>query len=322
MTVLIYALILLIGAARQTGNPSLISMLPSAVPRDQYPRAIAISSSAQKFAQVVGPLVGGFGYALIGHGIFWFNPVLPLAALIAVSLMKLPPQKIEPRSESSPTSRTLAGFSYIRSNRLLLGLLSLDLFAVLFGGVTALLPIFAADVLHVGSTGLGMLAAATPVGAVAMGLSLAYIQMNRNAGPIMMLAVTGYGLAIVTFGFSTNFLLSLLALTCSGACDITGTVIRQTIIQTTTPDAMRGRVSAVNMVFSGTSNQLGNFESGIVAGLIGAVPAAIVGGLGTLTVVAAFVYLFPEIRRNNQIYGGRVSSPKDITPVKTLEPQS
>ena len=201
-------------------------------------------------------------------------------------------------------------------------MLSLDLFAVLFGGVTALLPIFAADVLHVGSTGLGMLAAATPIGAVAMGLSLAYIQMNRNAGPIMMIAVTGYGVAIVTFGLSTNFLLSLFALICSGACDITGSVIRQTIIQTTTPDAMRGRVSAVNMVFSGTSNQLGNFESGIVAGLIGAVPAAIVGGIGTLTAVAASVYLFPEIRRTNHLHGDRVLSSKDKALVKTLESQS
>ena len=309
-TVLIYGLVLLIGAARQAGNPSLIAMLPSAVPRDQYPRAIAISSSAQKFAQVIGPMVGGFGYALIGQDIFWFNPVLPLAALIAVLLMRMPKHDIEPRGDSSPMQRTLAGFSYIRSNRLLLGLLSLDLFAVLFGGVTALLPIFAHDVLHVGSTGLGLLAAATPIGAVITGLSLAFFQLDRRAGPTMLIAIVGYGIAIVTFGLSTNFFLSLFALVCSGACDITSTVIRQTIIQTTTPDAMRGRVSAVNMVFSGTSNQLGNFESGVVAGLIGAVPAAIVGGVGTLIVVAASLYVFPEIRRVNQIRSSRTSPAK------------
>ena len=184
-----------------------------------------------QFAQIIGPMIGGFGYALLGQGIFWFLPLLPLAALIVVSLMRLPPQRFEAHS-GSPIGRAFAGFSYIRSNRLLFGMMLLDLFAVLFGGVTVLLPIFAHDVLHVGATGLGLLASGPAIGAMTVGLFLAYIQINKNAGPTLLVAVFGYGLAIVTFGFSTNFFLSLFALICSGACDITGTVIRQTVIQT------------------------------------------------------------------------------------------
>ena len=310
VTLLIYLFVAVIGAARQAGNPSLVALLPSAVPRDQFPRAIAISSTSMKFAQIVGPMIGGFGYALIGQNIFWFNPILPLAAMLVVSLMRLPPQDIESHGGGSPAGRTLAGFSYIRSNRLLLGVMLLDLFAVLFGGVTALLPIFAHDVLHVGATGLGLLVAAPSIGAMSAGLLIAYIQIHRNAGPTMLISIVGYGTAIVIFGFSTNFILSLFALICSGACDITSTVIRQTIIQTSTPDAMRGRVTAVNMVFSGASNQLGNFESGIAAGLLGAVPAAIVGGVGTLIAVAGALFLFPEIRRANHIHADRAPTAK------------
>ena len=252
VTLLIYVFVLLISSARQISAPSMLALLTSAVPRDQLPRAIAISSAAQQVATIIGPAVGGLGYAVIGKH-FRHAGVFPLISMFIMFMLQTPTNVTDSQDGGSPLQRTLAGFGYIRSNPLLFGLILLDLFAVLFGGVAALLPVFARDVLQVGPSGLGLLNAAPAAGGVLLGFALAYFRLKRHIGPIMQLSVAGYGVAIVVFGLSTNFILSLAALAATGAFDTISMVIRHTVLQTATPNAMRGRVSAINSVFTGAS---------------------------------------------------------------------
>jgi MFS family permease len=211
-----------------------------------------------------------------------------------------------PPERKPPDLATLfIGITFVRRNPLILGAISLDMFAVLLGGATALLPIFARDILETGPWGLGILRAAPAVGALVMAVMLARLSFGRHAGRKMFLAVAVFGAATLVFGLSTSFPLSLAALAVLGAADVVNVVVRQTIVQMQTPDEMRGRVTAVNTLFIGTSNQLGEFESGVVAALVGAVPAVVIGGAGTLLIVALWMKLFPELLNVDRIEGPR-----------------
>lgn len=299
----VYGLVLVIGAARAFVMPATSAMLPNLVSYERLPRALAISTSTNQMAAIVGPALGGLVYATAGERIF-----LVMAGLLAMASALT--FTLETRQEiarhdggESAWRRSLAGLAYVRQNKVLLGAISLDLFAVLLGGVTALLPIFAHDILKVGPQGLGLLQAGPSMGAVAVGFVLAYAPIRRHAGAIMLWCVAGYGLATIAFGFSKSFILSMACLVALGAFDMISVVLRQTLVQIATPDAMRGRVSAVNSVFVGASNQLGAFESGLVASLIGAAPAAVVGGIGVLAVVAAVARFFPQVRKADRLDG-------------------
>ncbi|MDI4665594.1 MFS transporter [Xanthobacter autotrophicus] len=289
----IYGAVMMIGACRAFEHPTMAALLPRLVPGPVLPRAIAVASSALQMATIAGPAVGGFAYAL--------GPTVPLAAAAACYGMAALAMMIMPHAHA-PAARgglslvtLLEGLSFIRGHKVVLGSISLDLFAVLLGGVTALLPIFASDILHVGAEGLGALRAAPAVGAVLMSVLLARMPLTKHVGPKMFAAVAVFGLATVVFSLSSSFLVSLCALFVLGAADNVSVVIRSSLVQLSTPDAMRGRVSAVNSLFIGTSNQLGEFESGMAAALLGAVGAGVVGGIGTIVVALAWMRLFPDL---------------------------
>jgi MFS family permease len=301
----VYLLLSIIGAAQAFCSPAMSATLPRLVDSEEFPRAVAVASSAWQICALAGPAIGGLLYALSGPGMFSFSALLYLVALAQV--LRLADKRhvasfgeIEPK-DASP----LGGIRYIRSNRLLFSIISLDLFAVLLGGVTALLPIYAKDVLAVGPAGLGCLRCAPGVGAAIVGLVLAHRTIQRGAGKRMLLCVAGFGFATIVFALSRNLWLSLIALVAAGGFDMVSMVIRQTLVQVSTPDAMRGRVSAVQWMFVGASSELGEFESGATAALFGAVPAAFLGGLGTLAVVALWAKLFPELPRADRLVTNR-----------------
>jgi MFS family permease len=297
----VYLLLSIIGAAQAFCSPAMSATLPRLVSSKEFPRAVAVVSSAWQICALGGPAVGGLLYALSGPGMFLFSALLYLMALTQVRRLADEShaaglEENEPR-DASP----LGGIRYIRANRLLFSIISLDLFAVLLGGVTALLPIYAKDVLVVGPAGLGCLRCAPGVGAAIVGLVLAHRTIERGAGKRMLLCVAGFGFATMVFALSRNLWLSILALAAAGGFDMVSMVIRQTLVQVSTPDAMRGRVSAVQWMFVGASSELGEFESGATAALFGTVPAALLGGLGTLAVVALWAKLFPELRSADKL---------------------
>ena len=328
-TLPIYVMAMVIASARSFSLPSTASLLPNIVTREQFPQAVAFSSSSMQFAAMVGPAVGGFIYALIAQEIFLLLVALPALAAVLILTVKAPPG-VEQQPAGSAWQKAIAGFRYVRHNQLVLGAMSLDLFAVLLGGVTALLPIFAHDILHVGPAELGILRAGPTFGALLVGIVLTKLPINRHAGATMLWSVAVFGVATIVFALSTNFLLSLAALVVVGGSDMVSMVIRQTMIQMSTPDAMRGRVSAVSSVFVGASNQLGSFEAGVMASLLGAAAAAVVGGFGTIFVVAAIAFYFPELRKADQLHGMPASVPVDeneiaaisgeAEPIATTEP--
>jgi len=294
-----YLLLIVSGAAHAFFGPAISASLPHTVEAKDFPRAVAIVSSTFQIVSIAGPAIGGALYAVSGPGMFAAAAAVYLVALLQVR--HLAHSHAERAREEEADKSILAGFRYIRSNKLLLGLISLDLFAVLLGGVTALLPIYASDILHVGPVGLGWLRCAPGVGAALIGLLLAHRPVHRNAGPVMLGCVAAFGASTLVFAISKDFWLSFAALAVAGGFDMVSVVIRQTLVQLTTPDAMRGRVSAVNWLFIGASGQLGEFESGVVAALIGTVPAAVVGGLGTLAIVALWAVLFPGLRKADRL---------------------
>ncbi|HLW74690.1 MAG TPA: MFS transporter [Gammaproteobacteria bacterium] len=298
----ILALIFVGGCARAFEFPTMSALLPSLVPVTLLARAMAAGSSASMSAMIIGPALGGFLYVAGAHVVYGVSGLLFVAAALLMWRLRMesPAQKREP-----PTLRTVfAGITYIRHRPVILGAISLDLFAVLLGGATALLPVFARDILHTGPWGLGLLRAAPAVGALAMSLWLARRPLTRRVGYVMFYSVAGFGLATLVFALSTSFLLSLAALLALGALDMISMVIRAALVQLETPDEMRGRVSAVNAIFINTSNQLGEFESGITAHWWGAVPATVIGGIGTLLVVALWMGWFPELRRRERLESG------------------
>ena len=298
----IYALTVLFGSARAFANPAGQALVPNLVPPEHFQNAVAWNSSAFQSATIVGPALGGILYALGHGGELAFGAATACFALTLL-LLALIRHRRRPNSMREPVSwaSLIAGLVFIRSRPVILGAISLDLFAVLLGGATALLPIFARDILAVGPWGLGLLRSMPAAGAVAMALWLAYRPLRRKSGLRMFQAVAVFGLATIGFGLSSSLGLSLVCLFVLGAADMISVVVRQTLVQLDTPDAMRGRVAAVNTVFIGASNELGELESGVLAALIGTVPAVVLGGLGTLAVAGLWARWFPELRRRDRL---------------------
>ncbi len=300
----LYPALFAMGSARAFSGPANSSLLPEIVDAATFPRAVALSTTMFQAATIAGPALGGLLFAVLEVKIFLVCAALALCAAPAVLSIRRP-AGLSPRLGLDPAERNaLAGLRYIWSNKTVLGAISLDLFAVLFGGATALLPIYARDILHVGPSGLGILRAAPAAGAIAVSVLLAAFPLRRRAGPKMFFAVTGYALATIVFALSTSFALSLAALAALGAFDVVSMVVRQTLVQLATPNAMRGRVSAVNFLFIGASNQLGEFESGVAAALLGPVGAALFGGCAALVVVTLWAALFPQLRKADAIGQG------------------
>jgi MFS family permease len=297
---LTYGCLLLIGIARAFNGPAASTLLPQTVPPEVYSNATTWSSSAWQLSGVVGPALGGLAIAWAGYAapVYLFNAGTGLVALVVIMLIRSRPVPQEARGEHEPALQSLVnGLRFVWRTKIILSAIVLDLFAVLLGGATALMPVFARDILHVGADGLGWMRAATPVGAMATALLLAYMPPLKRAGPTLLLAVAGFGLATIIFGLSRSFPLSLLMLALLGAFDMVSVVVRHTLVLLHTPDSMRGRVSAVNSVFISSSNELGAFESGVVATLLGPVVTVALGGIGTLIVVLAASRLWPELTR-------------------------
>ncbi|MEK0083413.1 MFS transporter [Benzoatithermus flavus] len=295
----IYALILLFGTARAFANPAGQALVPNLVPIEHFKNAVAWNSSAWQTATIAGPALGGVLYAFGGTVVF--AAATFCFALTFLLLLAMHPRGVRGIQEKASWTGLLAGIRFIRSRPAILGAISLDLFAVLLGGATALLPIYARDILHVGPWGLGILRSMPAVGAVVMAVLLAHRPLSRRTGRRMFQAVAVFGLATIGFGLSTSLPLSLLFLFVMGAADMISVFVRQTLVQIETPDAMRGRVAAVNAVFIGASNELGEFESGVLAALIGAVPAVVVGGIGTLVVAGLWARWFPALRERDRL---------------------
>jgi MFS family permease len=295
----ILLLVCVIGVAKAFEFPALQSMLPALVPAAILPRAMAVNASAGQAAMIMGPALGGFLY-VAGPGVV-YSVCAGLYLVSVVMMARLRYVQAPPKREPATLKTVFAGVHFIRERKDVLGVISLDLFAVLLGGATALLPIFAKDILHTGPWGLGLLRAAPAAGALLMSLWLARHNLQRRVGTIMFAAVAGFGVATLVFAVSTTMWLSLIALFALGAFDMVSMVIRGALVQLDTPDDMRGRVSAVNAIFINTSNQLGEFESGMLAAWVGAVGATVIGGIGTLVVVGAWMAMFPALRRRQKL---------------------
>lgn len=299
---MIFVLAFALGAARAFEMPATQALLPNVVPADLFPRAVAAAASAMQAATIVAPALGGLLYAL---GSLWvYGPVAVLYAIACVLVLGLASSQQVLNKERASLESLLAGIRFIRSRPDILGAISLDLFAVLLGGATALLPVFAKDILLTGPWGLGLLRSAPAVGALAMSFWLARFPIERNVGRIMFTSVGVFGVATIAFGLSTSFWFSLAVLAVLGAADMISMVIRGAFVQLHTPDEMRGRVSAVNGLFIGASNQLGEFESGVTAAWFGTVPAVVMGGVGTLLVTGLWIRLFPTLARRDRLHGG------------------
>jgi MFS family permease len=289
----ILLILLVVATARAFETPTLHALVPSLVPPRLLPRAVAASATANQTATICGPALGGLLYAFGPTTVYLTCTAVFVAASVLVSLL---PRDSRPREKKPVTFASLfAGFSYIRHHPILLGAISLDLFVVMLGGVTALLPIYARDVLQTGPWGLGLLRSAPAVGALAMSVVLAHASIERRAGMLMFATTAVFGCSIVVFALSTSLALSIAMLAIYGATDAISVVIRMAMVQTRTPHDMLGRVMAVNSMCTGTSGSLGEFRSGAVAAAFGTVPAVVLGGVGALAVVALWMRLFPDL---------------------------
>ena len=283
------------GVCRAFAGPAYSALAPNLVPRESLPTAIAISSIAWQVGTIAGPSVGGFLYAIHPDVAYAVATVLFAIALLFIFLIGPVPQP-PAQTDRHPVQRILDGFRYVRRNRLVLATITLDLFAVLLAGSTALLPVFARDILKVGSEGLGLLAAGMGIGAAVTALWFSFRPMKENVGVKMLIAVVIFGAAILTFGLSHWFLLSFAALIVAGGADMVSVYVRSSLIQLHTPDAMRGRVSAVSQLTISASNELGEAESGLLASLLGPVGAVVFGGVGAIAITLFWSRLFPELR--------------------------
>ena len=296
---LILALSVLIGVARALQMPAQQAILPKLVTIKALPRALAMSTSVMQVSVVAAPALGGFVYALGAAWAYGLCIVLLVAGIFsAMGIDKVPIIKSQ---DGASLATMFAGFDYMLRQPVVLGAISLDLFAVVLGGATSLLPIYAKDILHTGPEGLGLLRSAPAVGSLALGAFVSRHPIKRNVGRKMFTTVAVFGISILVFAYSTSFVLSLVALAVSGAADVVSVVIRQTLVQLETPDEMRGRVSAVNATFISTSNQLGEFRAGAMAAWLGTVNSAMLGGLGTLIVVALWMRLFPALAQRDRL---------------------
>jgi MFS family permease len=306
----VYAVLLLNGVVRAFNGPASQAFLPLLVTEEHFPNAVAWGSSVFQAAIAVGPMIGGLLYGLAGSPIpvYGCAAIAYLAALALISTIRLKSRQ-RPR-ETASLHIVMLGLRYIWHNKLILGSISLDLFAVLLGGAVALLPIYAKEILKAGAISLGMLRSAPGVGAVLTAIVVAHWPLRRRAGAAMLWCVFGFGVFTVVFGLSRNLVLALGALLMVGACDMVSVIVRHTLVQLGTPDEMRGRVSAVNMIFIGASNEVGQFESGLTAQWFGTVPAVIAGGLGTIAIVALWAWLFPALRRVDELVPRRGPVPE------------
>lgn len=298
---LIFLLLVVMGAARTFEMPTSQALLPSLVPETLLARAVAMGASAMQAATIAAPALAG-GLYVLGAGTVHGLAALAFACATGLTLSVRPLRRQEPLAgDASGWARFVEGLAFVRAHRPVLGAISLDMMAVLLGGATALLPIVAAEILHTGPWGLGLLRSAPAVGALAMALWLARHPLRRGVGRSMFVAVAIFGVATIGFGLSSSLWLSGLLLAILGAADMVSLVFRQAYVQLQTPDAMRGRVSAVNALFIGASNQLGEFESGLTAEWFGVVPAIVLGGVGTLLVAGLWWRWFPELARVDKL---------------------
>jgi len=291
----IFLVLLVVGSATAFESPALLALLPGVAPEGQLQRATAFSSGASQIATITGPAIGGLAYAIDPAAPYVIMALFWLLAGCAAGAIRLE-RSVKP-TEPPTFSELFAGIGFVRSNPAILGTISLDLFAVLLGGATALLPIYARDILHAGPWALGVMRAAPAVGALVMTAVLTRHPMTRRVGMRMFQAVIAFGVATIVFALSSEIWLSVIALAAMGAADTISVVIRVSLVQLATPDEMRGRVGAVNFLFIHASNQLGEFESGLTAALFGAMPAALIGGLGTIAVALLWMKLFPSLRK-------------------------
>ena len=293
----IYMVVVLLGVVRSLNNPVSRAMLAQLVPEEHLANAIAWNSSFWQGATILGPSLGGLIYA-ISKGPAAVYALSLIAAVVAVFALVRIKLRVKARPKE-PVSMTtiLAGLRYVVEKKLILGSISLDLFAVLLGGAVALLPVFAREILMTGPWGLGLLRASPAIGAGCMALLLAHRPLRSRAGATMLWCVAGFGVFTILFGISRSLILSMVALVLVGAMDMVSVVVRATLVQIATPDEMRGRVNAVDMIFIGASNEVGQFESGLTAQWFGAVPAVVLGGIGTLIVTGLWAWSFPELRR-------------------------
>jgi MFS family permease len=328
---LVYAVLFLIGTGRSFSGPASSALIPHLVPEGHFVNAVTWGAAIFQFANIAGPAVGGVLFTLpllrltgwpaiekfTGGGIVYVVTLITLFTfLILIASLSVRPGRMEHRSASLKV--VLAGFQYVRCSPMLLGSFSLDLFVVLLGGASALMPIFAEEILHTGPKGLGMLRAAPAVGALIISLVLARFPMRHNAGRRLFFCVGLFGAATILFGLSTNLILSLSALAIAGAADMISVVIRSSVLQLATPPEMRGRVSAVNSLFLGGSNELGEFESGLTAQWLGAVRATIAGGIGAMVVTGLWSYLFPALRDADELTAKSLR--QDLSPAELPTP--
>jgi MFS family permease len=301
----VFSVLVLFGCARAFAMPTSQAITPNLVPREIFGNAVALNSSTFHVATIAGPSIGGLLYVAGPATVYSIVSALLLVSVVMMLGVRLPAMI---RNTESATLHTLfEGMRFVRSRPVVLGAISLDLFAVLFGGATAMLPVFARDVLSIGPEGLGMLRTAPAVGAALTAAVLAFHPITRTVGPKMFLGVALFGVAIIVFGLSNNFMLSLVALAMLGAGDMVSVYVRHILIQLETPDTIRGRVSAVNAVFIGASNELGEFESGVTAAWFGLVPSVVLGGVGTIAVTALWMRLFPALRTMDRFPGADVN---------------
>jgi MFS family permease len=297
----IYVVLVLIGVVRSFNSTASRSILPQLVPAEHFPNAVAWNASIFQAATILGPSFGGILYAAFkGPSAVYIIAMLTAVGATVSSFRIRPEVKARPREPVS-LKTVFAGLHYIWRKKLILGAISLDLFAVLLGGAVALLPVYAREILHTGPWGLGLLRAAPGVGAAMMAVLLAHRPLRGRSGPILLWAVAGFGIFTIIFGVSHSLTVSLIALLLLGASDMISVIIRATLTQLATPDEMRGRVTAVDMIFIGTSNEFGQFESGVTAQWFGTVPAVVLGGIGTLVVIGVWAWIFPELRQAGEL---------------------
>lgn len=297
----VFAVLLVFGVARAFFGPASASLVANLVPAKDFANAVAWNSSAWQTATIVGPVAGGLLYGLASEAAY--GTAAAMMGIASLLIFSIPKPKQHTETERPSLETIFAGFRYIRSEKVVLGAISLDLFAVLLGGAVALLPVYARDILELGPWGLGLLRAAPGIGAISVAIWLAGHPIRDHAGIIMFVFVGLFGIFTAIFGLSTIPWLSIVALALLGAADMISVYIRETLIQLWTPDRVRGRVNAVNMVFVGASNELGEFRAGTMAAMIGTVPAVVLGGIGAVGVAGLWAWLFPELRKARRLDG-------------------
>ncbi len=298
----IFVVLVFLGVARAFNAPVSRALVPQLVPVEVFPNAVAWASTMFQGAAILGPALGGIIYAAFRGPAAVYGLAMAMAIVALICTLKMKTQERARAREPINRATVLAGLRYIWREKVVLGSISLDLFAVLLGGAVALLPVYAREILRTGPWGLGLLRTAPGVGAAAMAIFLAHRPFRRRVGVIMLWCVAGFGLFTILFGLSRSLTLSLIALFFVGATDMVSVIVRAILIQVATPDEMRGRVNAVDMVFIGASNEFGEFESGLTAQWLGTVPAVVLGGIGTLVVTAIWAWRFPELRKVEQVH--------------------